>query len=546
MQACLLGQWQLTLPVMFTLLVATGVIALAAWVRRQRGFSGRRSFVVMHLACLWWLSAAGLEMAADPAGCKIFWASMAWPAIIAMPTLWAVFLWRYTHNLRRPLGRWPAGALAVAPVLFWLLALSNGWHGLFYDAATAAVSPAPGAAVRYVHGPLFYAAAAYVYLCMLFCLVVAARATLASRGLYRRHYALFTLLMLVPWTANIAYVGFGYTVFGFDPTPFSFAVTLLGFAGLIGAGRLFDLMPVARNLLLEALLDPVLVIDPFGRVIQANPAALRLAGVQRRWQGTDLRIWPVYGARLHAMLACASDRPEDGRLLTLTGPQRYYELRVRDIGRAAPAAAPPFGRMLYLRDVTQRHVSEIELSEALAVSEQRLATIMALHEQLREQALRDPLTGLYNRRHLAKFFERERDRARRERIVLALVMIDIDHFKRINDRFGHLVGDDVLAQVARCLIANLRATDIVFRYGGEEFLVIMPTPDLAHARERMGDVRRRLACASLPTRGGTLHVTFSAGMARWPDDGDTLDALLRVADAALYVAKRDGRNRLCG
>ncbi|MFT0623175.1 histidine kinase N-terminal 7TM domain-containing protein [Ectopseudomonas guguanensis] len=544
MQACLASGWSLSPPVLMTLLVSLGVILLAHWVTRQRDFPGRDSFILLHLASLWWMGAAALEMSFFAADCKMFWASMAWPGIVSTPTFWAVFLWQYVNSMRTPLPRSLLCGLGLAPLLVWALALSNPWHGLFYGAGSAPVDDSLGAPVRYQHGPLFYATAVYVYLFMAFCMGVVSRAAALSQGLHRRHYLAFVLVTAVPWVANVGYVVFGWTLFGFDPTPFSFAFTLVAFSWLIVGVRLFDLLPVARHLLLEALLDPVLVIDPSGRVIEANPAALKLAGLQQGWQGTELAQWPVFGADLQRLLHEAADQDQD-RPLTLTSTARYYEVRVRAIERSTRHGPALLGHMLYVRDVTQRHLSELKLAEALALSEERLRTISSLHEQLREQALCDPLTGLYNRRYLDEFFERELARAQRENLPLALALIDLDHFKKLNDECGHLVGDDVLKAVAQHLLGNLRSTDAVFRIGGEEFLLILPGADSCEAVERLQGICAQLAVSDIATRGGDQRVTLSAGLAHWPEQGQALDELLQVADAALYQAKRDGRNRVC-
>ncbi|MFI8745717.1 histidine kinase N-terminal 7TM domain-containing protein [Pseudomonas sp. NPDC077186] len=543
MQACLASGWSLSPPVLMTLLVCLGVILLAHWVTRQRDFPGRDSFILLHLASLWWMAAAALEMSFFAAECKMFWASMAWPGIVSTPTFWAVFLWQYVNSMRTPLARSSILGLSLVPLLVWALALSNPWHGLFYGAGSAPIDASPGAPVRYQHGPLFYATAVYVYLFMAFCMGVVTRAAALSQGLHRRHYLAFVLVTAVPWVANVGYVGFGWTLFGFDPTPFSFAFTLLAFSWLIVGVRLFDLLPVARHLLLEALLDPVLVVDPRGRVIEANPAALKLAGLQQGWQGRELGDWPVFGADLQQLLD--EQAGADPSLpLTLTSAARYYEVRVRAIERATRHGPVLLGHMLYVRDVTQRQLSELKLAEALALSEERLRTISSLHEQLREQALCDPLTGLYNRRYLDEFFARELARAQREQVPLAVALIDLDHFKRLNDECGHLVGDDVLKAVAQHLLDNLRSTDAVFRIGGEEFLLILPGLDAAAATSRLESLRAQLAQIGQPTRVGTLPVTLSAGIALWPAHGDGLDGLLQAADVALYTAKRNGRNRV--
>ncbi len=543
MQACLASAWNLSPPVLMTLLVCFGVILLAHWVTRQRDFPGRDSFILLHLASLWWMAAAALEMSFFAAECKMFWASMAWPGIVSTPTFWAVFLWQYVNSMRTPLARSSILGLSLVPLLVWALALSNPWHGLFYGAGSAPIDASPGAPVRYQHGPLFYATAVYVYLFMAFCMGVVTRAAALSQGLHRRHYLAFVLVTAVPWVANVGYVVFGWTLFGFDPTPFSFAFTLVAFSWLIVGVRLFDLLPVARHLLLEALLDPVLVVDPRGRVIEANPAALKLAGLQQGWQGRELGDWPVFGADLQQLLD--EQAGADPSLpLTLTSAARYYEVRVRAIERATRHGPVLLGHMLYVRDVTQRQLSELKLAEALALSEERLRTISSLHEQLREQALCDPLTGLYNRRYLDEFFARELSRAQREQVPLAVALIDLDHFKRLNDECGHLVGDDVLKSVAQHLLDNLRSTDAVFRIGGEEFLLILPGLDAAAATSRMESLRAQLAQIGQPTRIGALPVTLSAGIALWPDHGEGLDGLLQAADVALYTAKRNGRNRV--
>ncbi|MFI8579060.1 histidine kinase N-terminal 7TM domain-containing diguanylate cyclase [Ectopseudomonas khazarica] len=543
MQACVASGWSLSPPVLLTLLVCFGVVMLAHWVTRQRDFPGRDSFILLHLASLWWMGAAALEMSFLGADCKMFWASMAWPGIVSTPTFWAVFLWQYVNSMRAPLPRKGILGLSVVPLLVWGLALSNPWHGLFYGAGSAPIDDSLGAPVRYEHGPLFYAAAVYVYLFMAFCMGVVTRAAALSQGLHRRHYLAFVLVTAVPWVANVGYVGFGWTLFGFDPTPFSFAFTLVAFSWLIVGVRLFDLLPVARHLLLEALLDPVLVVDPSRRVIEANPAALKLAGLQQGWQGRELKQWPVFGADLQALLlehAGEHDRP-----LTLTSAARYYEVRLRAIERATRHGPALLGHMIYVRDVTQRHLSELKLAEALALSEERLRTISSLHEQLREQALCDPLTGLYNRRYLDEFFARELARVQRENLPLAVALIDLDHFKRLNDECGHLVGDDVLKAVAQHLLDNLRSTDAVFRIGGEEFLLILPGADPDEASARLQSICSQLAAREIATRGGDQRVTLSAGLAYWPQQGQALDELLHAADAALYQAKRTGRNRVC-
>jgi diguanylate cyclase (GGDEF)-like protein len=179
----------------------------------------------------------------------------------------------------------------------------------------------------------------------------------------------------------------------------------------------------------------------------------------------------------------------------------------------------------------------IERSRAL----ERLERVLI---DLREQALTDPLTGLYNRRYLWEFLRREWIRAKRKDDTLAVIMIDIDHFKRINDIHGHESGDFVLTAVAGLLRIWIRSSDIVCRYGGEEFVLVLPGTSLENARVRAEDIRLAIKELDLAHHGVPLGgITVSLGIALFPDHVNDPDSLMQAADAALYAAKNAGRDR---
>lgn len=175
--------------------------------------------------------------------------------------------------------------------------------------------------------------------------------------------------------------------------------------------------------------------------------------------------------------------------------------------------------------------------------QQQILEINGLQTLLKEQALRDPLTGLYNRHRLAEVLTRESARCLRSHRPLCLVLIDVDHFKAINDRLGHQIGDEVLRQVATRLLENTRASDWCFRYGGEEFLLVFPETSVDDAWHKTDALRQSFVAFPLVCGDTRVNLTVSAGLASFPEHGTDMDSLISAADKALYRAKNQGRNR---
>jgi len=161
-------------------------------------------------------------------------------------------------------------------------------------------------------------------------------------------------------------------------------------------------------------------------------------------------------------------------------------------------------------------------------------------ERVRQLAYIDGLTGIFNRRFFEMRIAEEMERARRYEGGMAVIMMDIDHFKRLNDEFGHLLGDEVLRQVSSVFSQHLRKVDIVCRYGGEEFAILLPQTSVEQALNVAEKLRKEIAAWQFP--GVPRAVTISAGASAYPAHGDGRDDLVKAADAALYAAKQAGRN----
>jgi len=193
------------------------------------------------------------------------------------------------------------------------------------------------------------------------------------------------------------------------------------------------------------------------------------------------------------------------------------------------------GQIAYLLgivvDITERKQLEHQLHQA--------------NRLLQEQAIRDALTGLHNRRYLDEALPRELQRAERQKQSVGIIMLDIDYFKPFNDTYGHDAGDTLLRAMGAILQEHTRGADIVCRYGGEEFTLVLPGASLAATQQRAEELRTEVQALMVEHGGQALaQVTISLGIAVFPEHGMTADSLIRAADQALYQAKRSGRNRV--
>jgi len=193
-------------------------------------------------------------------------------------------------------------------------------------------------------------------------------------------------------------------------------------------------------------------------------------------------------------------------------------------------------------DVNERKINEQLLELANEQLRAQVEKIENLRAELREQSLRDPLTGLYNRRYLAETITREVARAKRENDHLSIIISDIDLFKTINDTYGHKAGDTFLVSVANLLKNNARSSDVVCRYGGEEFLLVIPGATMEDAYKRADEIRQKCMELIAEFEGKRFSLSMSFGVATYPTHGEDAEEIIIKADKALYHSKRIGRN----
>jgi len=298
------------------------------------------------------------------------------------------------------------------------------------------------------------------------------------------------------------------------------------------------------------MLDGIYRSTPEGRFVDINPAMVKMFGYSSREEMLQVDIKnELYFA------------PEDRESLFLDSMLQQidaYRMRRKDgseiwVEDHGHYVHDEHGKIIYhegiLRDITERRQAELEIQRANEKLHTQLAEIKELGVALRDQAIRDPLTGLFNRRYMEEVLQRELAKAVSKEKPLSVVMLDLDNLKEINDLYGHSAGGDKALQALADSIQLLcRDGDTFCRYAGDEFIIILYGASLETAYKRTLDWRDALAKIKIVNEDDEFRITFSAGVSEYPAHASTGNKLIQQADKALYQAKKLGRNRVvvCG
>jgi diguanylate cyclase (GGDEF)-like protein len=515
--------------------IVAAYLSVIVWNRRSA--PGARPLALINIAAAIWALTYALVWASPKLGTEIFFLNSTYLGVVIIPTTYLVFVLQFSGKAGWLTPRRLA-LLCIEPVLMFILVWTNPYHHWFYTSFIQ-LKKGPFLVLEWVRGPWFWVNVAYSYPLLLIAFIILVRAFWRAQGPYRWQAGITLVGSFIPWAANI-YTESGLSPFGnLDLTPIAFSVMGLMFAIALVRYRLFDLVPIARSLIIDKMSDGVVVLDTQNRVLDINAAARGLTGFQDSFVGKlggDIfSAWPTMVDLYRVLFTAHAEIKID------SDPDRYVDLQIDPIHDERNRY---LGRVIILHDITTRKNSEQELLTAHEDLQERYAEIQELQAQLREQAIRDPLTALYNRRYMEDSLERELAVAARENHPLCVIILDFDHFKLINDTYGHEAGDTVLKALAHFLLAEARKTDIICRYGGEEFIVIMTRAGLEAAAERVEAWRVMFQDTSIPYQDVILKCTFSAGLSSSPGFGRTVKDLISAADQALYTAKQTGRNRV--
>jgi diguanylate cyclase (GGDEF)-like protein/PAS domain S-box-containing protein len=469
---------------------------------------------------------------------KVFWFNLMFVGVASLPTLFLLFVLAFTHN-ESWLTRRNLILLSIHPITLVLLQWTNSYHHLLYRSLQAS-QVNNFMTMEYIRGPLYFVSVIYAYILIGFALFLLGQGALHLSPLYRNQYHLIIIGSILPWASNLYSENYFDVLHGLDLAPLMFGVSAIIFGTSFLRIHFMNLIPIARSHLIENMSDGILVLDAQNRIVDINPAMENFVE-EKAFFYIGKNAFDVFRLWMEKTDLLLDRRGSRTEIRVPKDPSRYLDLRVTPLYDKRQLLT---GRLMVFRDITERKHVEKRLRYVNDRLQTQLIEIGLLQSKLREQAIRDPLTNLFNRRYLEETLERELARATREDYPVCVIMIDLDHFKRVNDTYGHEAGDKVLKTLAIMLSEQCRRGDFACRYGGEEFVVVMPNINMDVAYERAENIRQSLNSLHVPYGQYNLSITISIGIACYPINGDTRESILRAADQAMYGAKEAGRDHI--
>jgi diguanylate cyclase (GGDEF)-like protein len=499
--------------------LAAAAITFAAFLRArpQRRVAGGYALRFLFLTLFFWSAFNAIATLVSSEKAIFLATQFAYLGVSLAPVAWFVFALTYSQRVLK-ISRHALNTISALPLITMLLALSNSSHHLVWiDLRFVSADGFTGLITE--HGFWFYVHAVYSY-----ALILVATAVLAfALTQYKQHHqsllaAVFApviavttnLLSLSPWNP---YPWLDLTMVGFVV-----AVLILD-VGIMRRGLLRN-APVSRERVIEQLKDPVLVLNHDGEIIDANQSALSA------WDHEFSLLANTIDQLIPRIPSEILFSPDSNSETTIAG--RAYEIASTPLD---PTNVDTQVAIVF-RDVTERRAAISALQNAKA--------------ELQRMAHTDALTNMHNRRYFMERLQTEFERIQRHGSVLSVLLFDLDHFKKVNDTYGHDIGDAVLIAIADVVNQVKRGTDIACRFGGEEFALLLPETDKIGAINLAQRMRRSIESYPYATKiGHNVQVTASIGVATLTQADQAPENLLKTADRALYKAKDGGRNMVC-
>jgi diguanylate cyclase (GGDEF)-like protein/PAS domain S-box-containing protein len=515
--------WQ-TVYVVIIFFAALISIVAAFYAWRHRTQTGALLFAGMMLAVAEWLITSGCVSLSQTPEQARWWVDPRYFGLTAMLAFYIAFILQYTGH-----GKWVNKPRLFfffsIPIVTQIIIATNPLHHLFLIDVGFSLDGILMGIDSVVYGPLFWVHTVYSYLLVMLGVFLIVRMAVGSFRLYRSQAWFMVIGIIPPLAASVIDAFLLIPGLRHSLAPIGFAVMGLCFAGAMFWHKMLEIVPVARSIVVESMSDAMIVVDNVDKVVDINPSAQRFLGLENaliigRPIGEVFNQWND--------LLMRAEIKSDVESEICFGPpdnERYFDIRISPLKINGKNHGE---RIIILRDITQRKLTEIQ--------------IKVLQDKFYEQSISDPLTGLYNRRFLKEIMQKESGRAQRESHSVCFAILDIDYFKQVNDSYGHEAGDMALIHLASILSKLTRVGDYVFRYGGEEFLILLPATSLKAAFQLSERCRQYIENSTLNYVEHKIMMTVSLGVAAYLPGKNEFESALKAADAALYKAKANGRN----
>lgn len=495
-----------------------GTLSLVAWRHRQSPLG--RTFFLLTFLLTFYSFGYTCEIASNTLEAIRFWLSIESIGTAFLPLAWIMVAVRHIKMQSK---HWPQieALLLTLSVITFILNNTSGLHHLYYGPLR--LNPAaPFPVVTFVPGIWYWVHTAFINLAVLFGNIIYVRAWIKAP--YDKRMQAFVLFLgsLFPWVVFAVYL-LGIVPWGIDPNPIAFLVPGLLYVWATFSLNMLEIAPIARQEVFQKLSDGVLVFDRDGHLVDFNAAGSRIfPELNADAKGKDgLRLFREYPA-----IYSSFDGPNDEQRtiwLEVDGEKFSYQLQRIELYDREDHMV---GFMVIIRDIT------------------RFSSIV---EGLQLQASVDPLTKVWNRNRWQEDGEALLSQTRRKQGSISLIIADMDDFKLVNDTYGHLTGDAVLREFVQTCQKNLRIQDIFGRYGGDEFVIILPDVNTTEADELTERLKRAVESMMVVVGKQKIKVTASFGVAT-EQEGETnsLDELIQKADESLYEVKKARRDRIFG
>ncbi|MGB6179016.1 histidine kinase N-terminal 7TM domain-containing protein [Carnobacterium sp.] len=445
-----------------------------------------------------------------------FWTTIQYVGMPISTTLGLLFV---MHYLGIQLSKIKVFSLLIIPIITVIIVATNDLHNLHYKILE--IDPILGAPyVQQEIGIWYMIHGTYTFSCMLAALLLAILHWKETAKVYRLELVSLILGQSIPMLMSLLYL-LELTPEGIDPVPMILWLSSLLYLWSISSSRMFTLMPIAKNVIFNSINDGVIVLDESTQLIEFNQICEKyFSKLTNKLIGTNFhKAWKeLTGDSFPVVLELTDDNQEVQ--LTIAETNRIYQVRISPLIKMKNRK----GLILIFTDIT-------ELKE--------------LQMKLEYQANYDELTQIYNRRAYMEQCEQDFLLAQNNGEPFTVLLMDIDYFKKVNDTYGHHIGDDVLKHVVNVFKKQLTDRQVFARYGGEEFALSLNGYTALEAELLGNKLRKSLEKQNLHSSEGVIPVTLSMGVAETTQDTlETIGQLLNKADKALYSAKNSGRNQV--